>query len=196
MKRKIVLIILMVLVLCICLFRNKKNQDNLFQDELIFFKWFSFKQEKAENIFKSESQITQAHPQYRFYVSYKNIDFKNVYLSHSINRDTLIQEKIAPGTKGAFEIVLDANEKTYYQVKFESKNEKPENLTFKIEGKDKKYQRLEEMEQELQGEVKENKRIIIHWEWEYETNQVQNLQDTKDGETIKQYHFTIYVIGE
>ena len=163
MKRKIVLIILIILILCIFLFQNRKNQDNLFQDELIFFKWFSFEQENSENIPKSESQITQAHSQYRFYVSYKNIDFKNIYLSHSINRETLIQEKIAPGTKGAFEIVLDANEKTHYQIKFESKNEKPENLTFKIEGKDKKYQRLEEMEQELQGECFQNIPKQLSW---------------------------------
>lgn len=196
-KEKIVLIILIILILCIFLFQNGKKFNNKFQDELIFFKMFFFKQKKdSENILKSENQGSQEHQQYRFQVSYKNIDFRNVYLSNTINKDTLIREKIAPGTKGAFEIVLESNKKTHYQIKFESKNKKPENLTFKIEGKDKKYQELEEMEQELKGEVKENKRIIIHWEWEYETNEILNVQDTKDGEMIKQYNFTIYAIGE
>lgn len=52
------------------------------------------------------------------------------------------------------------------------------------------------MEAELKGKMKENKRIIIYWEWEYEKSETQNLQDTKDGENIKQYYFTIYTIGE
>ena len=83
-----------------------------------------------------------------------------------------------------------------YQVKFESKNEKPENLYFQIDGKDRKYSKLEDMEVELKGEMKENKRIMIHWKWEYEKNEIQDLQDTKDGEKIKQYYFSIYAIGE
>lgn len=65
-----------------------------------------------------------------------------------------------------------------------------------MDGKDRKYQTLEEMEEELKGEVKENKNIKIYWEWEYETNEMQNLQDTKDGEKIRQYNFMIYTIGQ
>lgn len=52
------------------------------------------------------------------------------------------------------------------------------------------------MEEELKGEIKEKKNIIIHWEWEYEKNETQNLQDTQDGENMKQYNFTIYAIGQ
>lgn len=92
--------------------------------------------------------------------------------------------------------MLESKEKINYQIKFESKNEKPKNLKFKMDGKDRKYQTLEEMEEELKGEVKENKNIKIYWEWEYETNEMQNLQDTKDGEKIRQYNFMIYTIGQ
>ncbi len=198
-NRKIILIVIVILILCIFFFQNKKKFNNQFQDELIFFKLFSSKQENSENMQKSEkseSQISQAYESYRFYVSYHNIDFKNINLTNSINRDTLVHEKIAPGTKGAFEILLETNEKIHYQIKFKSKNQKPENLTFKIEGKDKKYNKLEEMEEDLQGEIKENKRIIINWQWEYETSETQNRQDTEDGKKIRQYHFTIYAIGQ
>ena len=52
------------------------------------------------------------------------------------------------------------------------------------------------MEKELQGEIKENKGFVINWEWEYETNEKQNWQDTKDGETIKQYNFIIYAMAK
>lgn len=91
---------------------------------------------------------------------------------------------------------MQAKQKTNYKITFHSKNEKPENLKFQIEGKDKKYLRLEDLEQELKGEIYENKRIKINWKWEYEENETQNLQDTKDGQTINQYNFTIYAIGE
>lgn len=207
-RRKIILFVLIFVILCIILFQNKKNQNYEFQDELIFFKWFSFGKNKTENIFETENSIIQTnqtiqteqesqfYQQYSFHVSYKNIDFKEIYLSDTINKETLIYEKIAPGTKGAFEILLETNEKISYQIKFESKNSKPENLSFHIEGKDRKYKNLEDMEQDLQGEISENKSIVIYWEWEYEQNEIQDLQDTKDGETIQQYNFTIYAIGQ
>ena len=81
-------------------------------------------------------------------------------------------------------------------MKIESKNDKPKNLNFKIEGKDKKYNSLEEMENELQGQITKNKSIIIDWEWKYENNTNENMQDTKDGENLKKYNFTIYVTGK
>ena len=52
------------------------------------------------------------------------------------------------------------------------------------------------MEEELKGEMTENKRIIIHWKWEYEKNRTQDIQDTKDVETITKYNFVIYAIGK
>ncbi|MCI8383522.1 MAG: hypothetical protein HFJ33_01370 [Clostridia bacterium] len=100
------------------------------------------------------------------------------------------------GTEGKFEILLKSNKKIKYQIQFKSQNEKPENLNFKIEGKDRKYLKLEEMEQELKGELNESKRICINWKWEYENNQTQDKQDTKDGQKIRQYNFTIYAVGE
>ena len=99
------------------------------------------------------------------------------------------------GTEGAFEIILQANKKINYYIKFESKNEKPKNLSFQIAGKDRKYYKLEDMEKELRGECKGSKKIIIKWKWEYQTNQTQDIQDTKDGENISKYNFLIYAIG-
>lgn len=192
-KRKIILIIIANLIICIFLYLNRKNQNEEFQDELIFFKLFSSSEEATENTLIPENQLYQT---YSFKVSYKNIDFKDIYLADTINPNTLIREKIAPGTEGTFEILLESNTKKNYQIKFESKNNKPENLNFQIEGKDRKYKRLEDMEQELKGELNENKRIMIHWKWEYEKDSTQDLQDTKDGKIIKQYNFTIYVIGQ
>lgn len=95
-KRKIILVIIIILILCIFLFKNGKNPNYKFQDELIFFKLFSSGQEAEKNTLESENQTNQSYQQYTFHVSYKNIEFKNIYLSDTINKDTLIREKIAP----------------------------------------------------------------------------------------------------
>lgn len=87
-KRKIILFIITILILSIFLFRSNKNLTNKFQDELLFFKVFSSGDE--------EKEINQFYQSYIFQVSYKNIDFKNIYLADSIDKKTLINEKIAP----------------------------------------------------------------------------------------------------
>lgn len=95
-KGKILLISIIILISCIFLFQSGKSQNNKFQDELIFFKVFSFGQKVPENTIQYKNQMNQSHQQYTFQVSYKNIDFKNIYLSDTTDKDTLIREKIAP----------------------------------------------------------------------------------------------------
>ena len=198
-KRKTFLLVILIIMILIFLFLNQKYPNDKFQEELIFFKWFSSGRGEKENTLLSKNQRNQnnqPYPSYRFEVSYKNIDFKDIYLVDTINQNTQVREKIAPGTEGTFEIVLQTNQKINYQIKFKSQNDKPQNLNFQIEGKDRKYTKLEDMEEELKGEMTNNKRIIIHWRWEYQTNKIEDIQDTKDGQKIKQYNFTISAIGE
>lgn len=192
-KRSIILCIIVILLLGLSLFRIKKQEDNKFQDELIFFKLFSSQQSKEKEIIQVENQQNQT---YEFSVTYRNIDFKEINLMDTINPKTLIQEKIAPGTGGEFEILLHSNKKMNYRIKFKSKNQKPKNLNFKIQGKDRKYNQLEEMQEELKGEINGKKTLRIQWNWNYEKDETQDLQDTKDGEIIKEYNFTIYAIAE
>ena len=173
-QRKVIISILIILSLIIFLFQIRKKTREIFQDELIFFKLFSSGKEKKQELLQSKNQTNLS---YEFKVSYKNVDFKEINLTDTINPNTLIREKIAPGTEGKFEIILQSNQKINYRIKFKSENEKPENLNFRIE-------------------VMENKRNTIHWEWEYQKDNTQDRQDTKDGERIKQYHFIIYAIGE
>ncbi len=198
-KRKTFLLVILIIIIVIFLFLNKKYPNNKFQDELIFFKWFSSGRGEKESTLLSKNQRNQnkePYPSYCFEVSYKNIDFKDIYLANTINQKTQVREKIAPGTEGTFEIVLQTNQKINYQIKFKSQNEKPQNLNFQIEGKDRKYAKLEDMEEELKGEMTNHKRIIIHWRWQYETSKIEDIQDTKDAQKIKQYNFTICARGE
>ena len=147
-------------MLSIVFWQSKRKENHPFQEELIFFKLFSFGQEN------NSGELKQSSGPYIFKVSYKNIDFKKITLSDTIHENTLIREKIAPRTQGSFEIQLVANQKMNYQIRFEDKNSKPQNLIFEIEGKDRKYKNLKDMEVDLQGKVRENKRIIINWQWE------------------------------
>lgn len=198
-KRKTFLLVILIIIIVIFLFLNKKYPNNKFQDELIFFKWFSSGRGEKESTLLSKNQRNQnkePYPSYCFEVSYKNIDFKDIYLANTINQKTQVREKIAPGTEGTFEIVLQTNQKINYQIKFKSQNEKPQNLNFQIEGKDRKYAKLEDMEEELKGEMTNHKRIIIHWRWQYEASKIEDIQDTKDAQKIKQYNFTICARGE
>ncbi len=185
-KSKIILFMITICFLSIFLFQTNKIQEKTFQDDIIFFKWFFKQNDKKE---------TKSNEIYHLKVDYKQTNSKKVHLADTLKKETLIYEKIAPGTKGEFEILLETNEKINYQIKFESQTPKPQNLEFQIQGKNRKYRKLEDMQTELKGEINENKRIKIHWEWQYEKDEIQDKQDTYDGKNIKQYNFTILAIG-
>ena len=118
-------------------------------------------------------------------------------LWETVSKNTLINEKIAPGTEGEFEIKLKSNKSIYYEIDFLSQNKKPQNLFFSIKGNNKRYSKLEDLRDELQGDLDkmETKSIIIQWKWDYDTGTEENIQDTKDGTSIKDYHFYIHAIG-
>jgi len=181
-ERKIIisLIILFILVL-ISLYSMIQQQNLQVQDDLIFFKlWNRPKQSQAENI-KINNKETK---QYKMKVSKQSPTYQEVNLWHTIDTKTLVREKIAPGTKGNFEIILTSNCALKYKIELKDKNEKPKNFQFYIK----------EAEGEIQA--KETKKVPVEWKWEYETDKIQNKQDTEDGENLKQYNFEICIIGE
>ena len=45
-------------------------------------------------------------------------------------------------------------------------------------------------------EKNKTKKIEINWEWPYEINEKENIQDTKDGKNIEKYAFEICAIGK
>ncbi len=91
-KRKIILIII-IIILCIIFFQNIKKTKREFQDELIFFKLFSSDQGTKEKINRQ---------QYKFKVDYTKVDFKDIRLTDTIKKETLVQGKIAPRYKRRF----------------------------------------------------------------------------------------------
>ena len=198
MKNKKKLIILLIIILLIInilikiIFSSKEIDSN---NDLIFFKLFG--QSDISSTPYIDNKKSLGKTSYIFDVSYENIDFKNINLVNTVDNKTLVNEKIAPGTKGEFDIILTTNKNLRYNVKFESKNQKPKNLVFSIKGKDKVYSSLEEMQEYLVGNISpsEEKIITIFWEWKYESGGNEDFQDTSDGINLTKYNFDIYTIG-
>lgn len=175
------ILILIFIIILISLYSITQKENLNFQDDLIFFKLWSLPKKSQE---ESIEEINKKTQQYKIKVSNNSVNHKTINLLNTIDTKTLVNEKIAPGTKGNFEIILTSNCTLKYQIELKDKNEKPRNFEFYIK--------------DIEGEIKEGekKKIPVQWEWKYEINNAENKQDTKDGENIKQYNFEICIIGK
>ena len=144
----------------------------------------------------------ESEENYIFKVDLKNIDIKQIDLMKTVDKNTCLNKKIAPGTSGNFNILLDTNKDSKYKIYFQSVNEKPQNLYFKAikDGKEiAKTQTLEELSEKLDGNIvkKEKIKINIQWYWNFENNKANSdIQDTEDSKKIKRYQFNLYALGE
>ena len=194
----LIIVILIVIILIFCILQKSK----FFQDNLIFFKILNSSNisENSQNdhiFYNNIAEYKEQNNPLFFYVTYNETKFKSINLMDTIDKKTLVKEKIAPGTKGHFEIVLISNRDINYKIIFENLNEKPQNLVFSIKGSDREYNNLNELQQELIGNLEKNKvkRIDVNWRWKYENNLADNLQDTKDGINLDMYKFNIYTVS-
>ncbi len=194
----LIIVILIVIILIFCILQK----SNFFQDNLIFFKILNSSNisENSQNdpiFYNNIAEYKEQNNPLFFYVTYNETKFKSINLMDTIDKKTLVKEKIAPGTKGHFEIVLISNRDINYKIIFENLNEKPQNLVFSIKGSDREYDNLNELQQELIGNLEKNKvkRIDVNWRWKYENNLADNLQDTKDGTNLDMYKFNIYTVS-
>ena len=202
-KRYIIMIIILV---CIMLFLINSMKYDFLQEDLLFFQFFNsqnqsrntsnIKQKVIEEKIETEETSTNIKKIY-FHVQYKNRNLKTVNLAETVDNKTLVYEKIAPGTSGRFDILLNSNQNMNYKIAFESENEKPTNLQFYTQENNKRYTTIEELGENLTGNILKNeqKTIPVCWEWRYETNKEQNKQDTVEAKKIREYHFLIYVQG-
>lgn len=140
-----------------------------------------------------------------FKIAKNGEETKNVTLRNSVNKDTLVDGKIAPGTSGEIPLTLDATGSDVsvdYTLEFLNEINKPANIRFSYNGKD--YNSLSEI-----GTIKGNiakgnemtKKITIKWIWEYQTgstNEAKNendIKDTNDGTSLLDYSFNIIATG-
>ena len=195
--KKIIKYILIILILIFIIFTFFSLKRTDLMDDFILFKLFSDSNISLEKIQKEKLNLNNSkeYPIYEFNVSYKKTKLEGINLLDTIDNKTLVKEKVAPGTKGNFTIRIKSNEDINYEILFNSLNEKPKNLIFKY--KNIKYQKLEDLQKDLIGKIakKETIDINISWEWEYKISSKEDIQDTKDGEKLKNYNFTIETIG-
>lgn len=132
---------------------------------------------------------------------------QTINLVSTCNNETLLDNKIAPGTSGSFKIVVDGTGSDVgidYAIKFTNETEKPENLVFTYDGE--KYKTISELQDKLSGRINANdedklKTLNIGWEWQYETGstseEIANNDniDTNNAKTISQYKFNVIVSG-
>ena len=132
---------------------------------------------------------------------------QSVDLLSTYNNETLIDNKVAPGTSGSFDIIIDATGSEVgvdYKVKFLNETEKPQNLVFIYN--DNEYATIQELQEDLSGTINANednktRTITINWEWQYETGENENeinqndIIDTQNAKDFENYTFDINVIG-
>ena len=221
-KKRIIIFIVLILILILFLSYFYNEKDDYFQDDITFFKLYGNNQtqsntnlnQNSNNIFNSnayfdnyklissnKNSFNQDNKNnYNLYIEPLEMQMTTINLMDTVDSKTLVHEKIAPGTKGSFNINVTSNQNINYKIKFESKNDKPKYLVFYKENSEKKYQNIEDMQNELNGYInaKEEQKIKINWEWQYETKEgdiLQDIQDTNDAQNIRSYSFDIYVIG-
>lgn len=195
--KKVFFVIIILLVIFIMLSKNVKFKDMF--DDILFLKDFRRNEkEVSANHMNRTKENDSGVMQYMFEVSWKNTNFNRVNLMDTINSKTLINEKIAPGLEGTFDIILKTNANSKYYIKFENQTEKPKNLRFKDLNSQKETNTLEELEEVLVGNINRGdvKKVSIYWFWPYESDENEDIQDTKDSKNIGKYIFDIYVIGE
>lgn len=151
---------------------------------------------------EKEEKTNNNEVKYVFKVNGYNTEFKEINLWNTMDRKMMINEKIAPGVSGKFQIVIDtmgSNTNMEYKIQFSDETVKPTNLLFSAQGKEEniRVNSLKELEKQLNGKIEKNeiKTITIYWKWEYENKENKDLQDTKDGERLNTYKFKILVTG-
>lgn len=203
----ILILILIILFLKIFFLKGLSNVQKI--DDFLFLKLFSngvslSKDTQSSEYYSLKTEDSKFQKVYNFKIDYKNMDFKSIDLADTIDRETLIYEKIAPGTSGSFNILLESNQNLSYKIEFNSVNEKPQNLNFRAL-KDEEIlgetNTLEELSEKLTGYINQNEKIniTINWYWNFESEENRestDIQDTKDAENIKSYQFNVCALGE
>ena len=142
-----------------------------------------------------------------FKVNGKEDAIQNVNLLSTYNNETLINNKVAPGTSGSFNIVVDATGSEVgvdYVIQFLNESEKPQNLIFTYD--DQQYTTIQDLEKDLSGTINANdenktRTITIYWEWQYQTGENENeinqndIIDTNNAKQLENYTFDICVAG-
>lgn len=161
----------------------------------------------AKYMSKVTGQGTADIANWNFKVNEKEEQIQRISLESTLNNSKIINNKIAPGTEGTFQIKIDSTGSEVgvnYIVRLENESQKPTNLKFTYGGNT--YNSLTQLQEALTGTINandENKiRVLdIGWKWKYETGNTaqeitaSDLIDTQDAKRISNYTFDVIVSG-
>lgn len=190
-KKNIIKVIIITITFSVILYFTPKTNYRVY-DDFIFFTFLS-KINFISN--QNNPSINQKNTkEYKFDVTYKDLELQEIDLKDTIKQESLINGKLAPGVSGIFKIIIMSNLESKYKIEFIDINKKPQNLKFEINKV--KYNFLTEINNKINGKIKanENKTIEIKWLWNYESDE--DKIDSQDGISISDYRFQIRVIGE
>ena len=129
--------------------------------------------------------------------NFENKNFSLINIGRAVN---VKNGKIAPGSKGEFDIVIyttGSNKEVKYKININEKGIKPDNLVFCVKKngyvEEREYKTLKELaEKELYGNICNSLEVItIAWCWKYETGEkleiitVEDEKDTLAGSGLK-----------
>lgn len=199
MKNKNIKRLMIVIILIFLIFKivcSNLKFDSIKNDDFLFLKFLvNGQKDSIDNL--NQKSI------YKFNVDYKDMNLKSINLLDSVDKTTFVYEKIAPGSRGEFEIELNSNQNLIYRIEFKSNNAKPQNLNFKVL-KDNVFldeaNTLEKLSESMKGNINKNQKIIykIEWYWEFQNSQdleKVDIQDTNDAKKINRYNFDVYTYG-
>ncbi len=132
---------------------------------------------------------------------------QTIHLASTYNNETLVDNKIAPGTGGQFDIIIDGTGTDVgidYKIRFENETPKPENVVFIYQ--DQEFGSLAQLQTQLSGTIEatnEDKLVTlpIKWKWPYETGrddmeiETNDRLDTQNAKDIRDYTFNVIVSG-
>lgn len=144
---------------------------------------------------------------WKFKVNGQSEQVEQINLASTYDNETLVNNKIAPGTSGSFNIIVDATGSEVginYDITFTEEENKPQNLRFEYNNKE--YNSVKELQEDLSGTINANdedktRTLNVKWKWDYETGEEPGViadndkKDTFDGMNIQNYTFDVIVTG-
>ena len=129
-------------------------------------------------------------------------EITDIKLKDTVHQASLVDGKIAPGTGGLFDILIDGTGSEVdidYFIEVVSEENIPSNLKFALDDGDFKYGSLSDLvNNEIQsGRINySGEQIVGHtifWQWPYESGN--DAMDTQDGESALEYSFGLRITG-
>ena len=144
---------------------------------------------------------------WNFKVNGQSEQVEEINLASTCNNETLVNNKIAPGTSGSFDIKVDATGSEVginYNIAFTEEENKPQNLKFKYNNTE--YNSIKDLEKDLSGTINANdenkvRTLNVGWKWDYETGSnpdeisKNDLVDTQNAQEIQNYTFDVIITG-